>query len=105
MSRVVVTGFDQKTAENVVIEYPQSTCFDTGDKGELFLYVGQNERKSQQANVVYADRLWLKAEVVSEPLTTLTEEEKKAECKRICGARGERGIHSIAPDICPYAEE
>lgn len=31
----------------------------------------------------------------------LTEEEKKAECKRICGDSADRGIHSMAPELCP----
>ena len=28
-------------------------------------------------------------------------QEKKAECERICGDAGKRGIHSSAPEMCP----
>ena len=37
--------------------------------------------------------------------TVLTEEQKKAECERICGDKAKRGIHSIAPTMCPIEEE
>lgn len=29
------------------------------------------------------------------------QERDHAECARICGERGERGMHSIAPEMCP----
>ena len=35
----------------------------------------------------------------------MTEEEKKAECDRICGEAGKRGVHSMAPVLCPYKED
>lgn len=31
----------------------------------------------------------------------MTDQEKKAECHRICGNAGERGMHKIAPEMCP----
>jgi len=31
----------------------------------------------------------------------MTDEQKKAECQRICGDAGQRGIHRIAPEMCP----
>jgi hypothetical protein len=31
----------------------------------------------------------------------LTEEEKKAECSRICGEAGQHGMHRMAPVMCP----
>jgi hypothetical protein len=31
----------------------------------------------------------------------LTEEEKKAECQRICGDFGKRGMHVQVPVLCP----
>lgn len=27
------------------------------------------------------------------------------DCKRICGEAGKRGVHSIAPVMCPFAEQ
>ncbi len=38
-------------------------------------------------------------------MQVLTEEEKKAACSRICGEAGKRGVHSNAPDKCPYEDE
>lgn len=35
----------------------------------------------------------------------MTDAEKKAECERICGEAGKRGVHSIAPELCPIQEE
>lgn len=32
----------------------------------------------------------------------MTDAEKKAECEKICGEMGKRGIHSSAPIQCPY---
>jgi hypothetical protein len=34
----------------------------------------------------------------------MTKQEKKAECERICGESGKRGIHSSAPEMCPILE-
>jgi hypothetical protein len=31
----------------------------------------------------------------------LTPEEKQAACERICGESGKRGMHRIAPEMCP----
>ena len=31
----------------------------------------------------------------------LTPEEKQAACERICGEAGKRGMHRIAPVMCP----
>ena len=35
----------------------------------------------------------------------LTDEQKRAACERICGESAKRGVHSIAPELCPYEEE
>ena len=31
----------------------------------------------------------------------MNDTEKQRECERICGESGKRGIHRIAPEICP----
>jgi hypothetical protein len=35
----------------------------------------------------------------------MTEQEKKAECERICGESGKRGMHRIAPEMCPIQRD
>lgn len=35
----------------------------------------------------------------------MTPEEKQSECERICGDAGKRGMHSIAPELCPIKED
>lgn len=35
----------------------------------------------------------------------MTEAEKKAECERLCGDKDKRGIHTIAPVICPIQQD
>jgi hypothetical protein len=35
----------------------------------------------------------------------MNEAEKQAECLRICGEAGKRGLHRIAPAICPVQED
>jgi hypothetical protein len=32
-------------------------------------------------------------------------QEKQAECERICGEAGKRGMHRIAPVICPIKQD
>ena len=36
---------------------------------------------------------------------TMTPEEKQKECERICGEAGKRGMHRIAPVICPIKQD
>ena len=35
----------------------------------------------------------------------MTDSEKKAECERLCGEAGKRGVHTIAPVICPIQKD
>lgn len=35
----------------------------------------------------------------------MTEQEKKAECERLCGDAGKRGVHTIAPVLCPIQKD
>jgi hypothetical protein len=35
----------------------------------------------------------------------MTDQQKKAECERICGEAGKRGIHTMAPVICPVLQD
>jgi hypothetical protein len=35
----------------------------------------------------------------------MTDQEKKKECERICGEAAERGIHKIAPELCPIKKD
>jgi hypothetical protein len=35
----------------------------------------------------------------------MTPEEKQKECERICGEAGKRGMHRIAPVICPIKQD
>jgi hypothetical protein len=35
----------------------------------------------------------------------MTQQEKQAECERICGESGKHGMHRIAPVICPIKED
>lgn len=39
--------------------------------------------------------------IVMEMESQLTEEQKKEECKRLCGEAAERGVHTSAPVMCP----
>lgn len=31
----------------------------------------------------------------------MTDQEKQKECERICGDAGKRGMHRMAPELCP----
>jgi hypothetical protein len=35
----------------------------------------------------------------------MTEEQKQAECQRICGEAGKNGINSTVPELCPIQDE
>jgi hypothetical protein len=35
----------------------------------------------------------------------MNDAEKKAECLRICGEAGQKGMHSIAPELCPIKRD
>ena len=35
----------------------------------------------------------------------MTDAEKQAECLRICGDAGKRGMHRIAPERCPIVDD
>jgi hypothetical protein len=35
----------------------------------------------------------------------MTQQEKQSECERICGESGKRGMHQIAPVMCPIKED
>jgi hypothetical protein len=40
--------------------------------------------------------------VMAETEKKTEEQEKKDICERLCGEAGKRGIHVMAPEICPF---